>query len=95
MLYGTRSSDSRILVGALIAVLWTVLEKLISLEVQLVMILGRKLKNRRERNIGITMGISQENHCEMLFPRGFQESSTSLFHFSNGSLRGATTGGSH
>jgi hypothetical protein len=62
-------------VGALIAVLWTVLERLISLEVQLVMIQGRKLKNRRARNIGITMGIGQENHCEMLFPRGFQESS--------------------
>jgi hypothetical protein len=31
----------------------------------------------------------------MLFPRGFQESSNSLFHFSNCSLRGAATGGSH
>jgi hypothetical protein len=82
-LYGARSSDSySILVGALIAVLWMVLERLISLEVQLVMIQGRKLKNRRARNIGIMMGISQENHCEMLFPRRFQESFTSLLHFS-------------
>jgi hypothetical protein len=39
------------------------------------MIQGRKLKNRRARNIGIRMGIGQENHCEMLFPRQFQESS--------------------
>jgi hypothetical protein len=78
-----RSSDSYgILVGALIAVLWMVLKSLISLEVQLVMIQGRKLKNRRARNIGIMMGISQENHYEMLFPRRFQESSTSLLHFS-------------
>jgi hypothetical protein len=82
-LYGVRSSDSYgILVGALIAVLWMVLKSLISLEVQLVMIQGRKLKNRRARNIGIMMGISQENHYEMLFPRRFQESSTSLLHFS-------------
>jgi hypothetical protein len=29
----------------------------------------------RARNIGIRMGISQENHCEMLLLRGFQESS--------------------
>jgi hypothetical protein len=35
-LYGTRSSDSCVLVGAHIAVLWAVLERLISLEVQLV-----------------------------------------------------------
>jgi hypothetical protein len=62
--------------------LWTVLERLIPLEVQLVMIQGRKLKSRRARNIGITMGISQENHCEVLFPRGFQESSTSFLCFS-------------
>jgi hypothetical protein len=61
-------------VGPLIVVLWTVLERLISPEVQLVMIQGRKLKNRRARNIGIRMGIGQENHCEMLFLRGFQES---------------------
>jgi hypothetical protein len=46
------------------------------------MIQGRKLKNMRTRNIGIRMGISQENHYEM-FPRGFQESSNSLLHFSN------------
>jgi hypothetical protein len=57
------------------------------------MIQGRELKNRRARNIGIRMGIGQENHCEMLFPRGFQESSNSLLHFSNCSLRGAATGG--
>jgi hypothetical protein len=31
------------------------------------MIQGKKLKNRRARNIGIRMGISQENHCKMLF----------------------------
>jgi hypothetical protein len=68
-------------VGALIAVLWTVLERLISLEVQLVMIQRRKLKNRRARNTGIRMGIGQENQCEMLFPRGLQESSNSLLHF--------------
>jgi hypothetical protein len=36
LLYGARSSDSWILVGALTAVLWMVLERLISLEVQLV-----------------------------------------------------------
>jgi hypothetical protein len=47
------------------------------------MIQGRKLKNMRARNIGIRMGISQENHCEMLFPRGFQESSNSLLCLSN------------
>jgi hypothetical protein len=47
------------------------------------MIQGRKLKNMRARNIGIRMGIGQENHCEMLFPRGLQESSNSLLHFSN------------
>jgi hypothetical protein len=41
------------------------------------------------------MGIGQENHCEMLFPRQFHESSNSLLHFSNCSLRGAATGGSH
>jgi hypothetical protein len=29
------------------------------------------------------MGISQENHCEMFFPRGLQESSNSLLRFSN------------
>jgi hypothetical protein len=46
----------------------------------------------RARNIGIRMGISQENHCEMLFPRGFQETSKSLFHFFNCYLRGTTTG---
>jgi hypothetical protein len=38
-LYGTRSSDSCILVGALIAVLWLVFERLIFLEVQLVKLL--------------------------------------------------------
>jgi hypothetical protein len=27
------------------------------------------------------MGIGQENHCEMFFPRQFQESSNSLLHF--------------
>jgi hypothetical protein len=81
-LYGARSSDSCILVGALTAVFWTVLERLISLEVQVVMIQERKLKNRSTRNVGIRMGIGQENHCEMLFPRGFQESSTSLLCFS-------------
>jgi hypothetical protein len=81
--------------GALIAVLWMVLERLISLDVQLVMIQGRKVKNRRARNIGIRKGIGQESHCDMLFPRGFQESSNSLLCFSNCSLRGATTGGSH
>jgi hypothetical protein len=32
------------------------------------MIQERKLKNMRAKNIGIRMGISQENHCEMLFP---------------------------
>jgi hypothetical protein len=69
-------------VEALIAVLWMVLERLISLEVQVVIIQGRKLKNRRARNMGITVGISQENHREMLFPRGFQESSTFLLRFS-------------
>jgi hypothetical protein len=90
VLYGARSSDSCVLVGALTAVLWMVLERLISLEVQLVMIQGRKIKNRRARNIGITMSISQENHCEM-FPRGFQESSTSLLHLSNCFLSGVTT----
>jgi hypothetical protein len=57
--------------GALIAVFWMVLEKLISLEEQLVMIQGKKLKNKRVRNIVIIMGIGQENHCEMLFSRGF------------------------
>jgi hypothetical protein len=31
----------------------------------------------------------------MLFSRGIQESSNSLLHFSNCSLRGAATGGSH
>jgi hypothetical protein len=46
------------------------------------MIQGRKLKNMRTRNIGIRMGISQENHCEM-FPGRFQESSNSLLCFSN------------
>jgi hypothetical protein len=35
---------------------------------------GRKLKNRRARHLGIRMGIGQENHCEMLFSRGFQVS---------------------
>jgi hypothetical protein len=105
-LYGARSSDScGVLVGAFIAVLWMVLERLISLEVQWVKLLisnrdmqydtGRKLKNRKARNIGIRMGIGQEHHCEMLFPRGFQESSTSLLHFSNCSVRGAATGESH
>jgi hypothetical protein len=49
-LNGARSSYSCVLVGALTAVLWTVLERLIPLEVQLVMIQGRKLKNRRARN---------------------------------------------
>jgi hypothetical protein len=93
-LYGARSSDSCVLVGAIIAVLWMVLKRLISLEVQLVMIQGKKLKNRRARNKGISMSIGRENHCEM-FPTGFQGSSTSLLHFSNGSLRGAATGGSH
>jgi hypothetical protein len=29
------------------------------------------------------MGISKENHCEMLLPRGFQEASNSLLYFSN------------
>jgi hypothetical protein len=43
----------------------------------------------RARNIGIRMGISQENHCEMFFPRGFQESFNSLLHFPNCFLRGA------
>jgi hypothetical protein len=62
VLYRARSSDSCILVGALIAVLWTVLERLIALDVQLVMMQGRKLKNRRARNTGIRMGIGQENH---------------------------------
>jgi hypothetical protein len=38
------------------------------------MIQGRKLKNRRARNIGIRTGIGQENHCEMLFPKGYQVS---------------------
>jgi hypothetical protein len=38
-LYGVRSSDSCILVGALTAVLWMVLERLRSLEVQLVKLL--------------------------------------------------------
>jgi hypothetical protein len=74
-------SDSCVLVGALIAVLWMVLERLISLEVQLVMIQGRRLKNRRARNKGIKMSINQENHCETLFPRGFQQSSTTLLLF--------------
>jgi hypothetical protein len=59
------------------------------------MIKGRKLKNRTARNIGIRMGISQENHCEMLFPRGFQESSNSFFCFSNCFLRGAAIGETH
>jgi hypothetical protein len=36
---GVRSSDSCIIVGALIAVLWTVLERLVSLEIQLVKLL--------------------------------------------------------
>jgi hypothetical protein len=40
-------------VGALISVLWMVLERLISLEVQLVIIQGRKLKNGRGRNIAL------------------------------------------
>jgi hypothetical protein len=40
MLYGTRFSDScGVLVGALIAVFWMVLERLVSLEVQLVKLL--------------------------------------------------------
>jgi hypothetical protein len=40
VLYGARSSaSSGVLVGALIAVLWMVLERLISLEVQLVKLL--------------------------------------------------------
>jgi hypothetical protein len=56
------------------------------------MIQGRKLKSKRSRNIGIRMGIGQENHCEMLFPRQFQESSNSLLHFSNCFLRGAPLG---
>jgi hypothetical protein len=47
------------------------------------MIQGRKLKNMRARNMGIRMGISKENHCEMLLPRGFQEASNSLLYFSN------------
>jgi hypothetical protein len=38
-LYGAGSSGSCVLVGALIAVLWMVLERLISLEVQLVKLL--------------------------------------------------------
>jgi hypothetical protein len=39
-LYGARSSDScGVLAGALTAVLWTVLERLVSLEVQLVKLL--------------------------------------------------------
>jgi hypothetical protein len=84
VLYRARSPDScGVLERTLIAVLWMVLERFISLEVQLVMIEGRKLKNRRARNIGIRMGIGQENHCQMLFPRGFQESSISHLHFSN------------
>jgi hypothetical protein len=29
------------------------------------------------------MGMSQENHYKMLLPRGFQDSSKSLLHFSN------------
>jgi hypothetical protein len=44
---------------------------------------GRKLENRMTSSIGIRMGIGQENHCEMLFPRGSQESSNSLVCFSN------------
>jgi hypothetical protein len=39
VLYGARSSDSCILVGTLMVVLWTVWERLISLEVQLVKLL--------------------------------------------------------
>jgi hypothetical protein len=39
VLYGVRSSDSSVLVGALLAVLWMVLERLISLEIQLIKLL--------------------------------------------------------
>jgi hypothetical protein len=59
------------------------------------MIQRRKLKNKKARNIGIRIGIGQENHCEMLFPRQFQESSNSLLSFSNCSLRGVAIEGSH
>jgi hypothetical protein len=45
MLYGAESSGSCVLVGALIAVLWTVLEKLVSLEVQLVKFLISNSRN--------------------------------------------------
>jgi hypothetical protein len=43
-LYGAGSSGPCVLVGALTAVLWTVLERLVSLEVQLVKLL---ISNRR------------------------------------------------
>jgi hypothetical protein len=44
-LYGARSSDSCVLVGVLTAVLWTILERLISLEVQLVKLLISNKRN--------------------------------------------------
>jgi hypothetical protein len=66
-LYGTRSLEScGVLVGALTAVLWTVLERLISLEVQLVMIQGRKLKNRRARNAGWALARRTSVKCYSL-----------------------------
>jgi hypothetical protein len=49
VLYGAGSSDSCVLVRALIAVLWTVLERLITLEVQLAMIQRRNLKNKKAK----------------------------------------------
>jgi hypothetical protein len=56
---------------------------------------NKKIKIKKKRIIGIRMGIGQENHCEMLLPRGFQESSNTLFHFSNCFLRSAAIGGTH
>jgi hypothetical protein len=57
--------------GRLISLEVQLVELLISKSRHVVMIQGKKLKNRRARNIGIRIGISQENHYELLFSRGF------------------------
>jgi hypothetical protein len=63
-LYGARSSDSCDLVGALRAVLWTVLERLISLEVQLVKLL---ISNSRHAvwHKGGSLRIGEQEHMHI------------------------------
>jgi hypothetical protein len=79
VLYGTRASDSCILVGWY--PWWYNWLNFWLAITTCSMMQGRKLKNRKARNVGIRMGFSQENHCEMLFPRQFQESSNSHLCF--------------